>query len=186
MDKKILNIVITGGPCGGKTTSLDELAKMLRSDGYTVYICPETATELISAGIKPFGDYKLNLRDFQEMVLDKQLSNESFVRKAASMCSNEKVAILYDRGILDNRAYIDHAIFSEFLKDRKMSEADILTRYDVVIHLVTAAKGQEEYYTLLNNTARTETKEEACKSDDKTIEAWIPFYNHKIVYNKID
>ena len=79
MDKKILNIVITGGPCDGKTTALDELTKLLRSYGYTVYLVNETATELITDGIRPFGDNALPLKDFQEFIFDAQQSVDSFL-----------------------------------------------------------------------------------------------------------
>ena len=41
------------------------------------------------------------------------------------------------------------------------NEKDLRDNYDAVFHLVTAAKGAEEFYTLSNNTARTETVEEA-------------------------
>ena len=34
-----------------------------------------------------------------------------------------------------------------------------MNRYDLVIHLRTAALGKEEFYTLDNNSARTETAE---------------------------
>ena len=77
--KNIFNIVVTGGPCGGKTTALDELLKLLRSYGYTVYIVSEVATELINDGIR---------------------------REAALKCPNDNVAILYDRGVHDNKAFL--------------------------------------------------------------------------------
>lgn len=35
-------------------------------------------------------------------------------------------------------------------------DAAVLARYDMVVHLVTAADGAQEYYTLANNAARTE------------------------------
>ena len=49
--KKIHNIVITGGPCGGKTTALEKISKTFREMGYLVLIVNETATELIRDGI---------------------------------------------------------------------------------------------------------------------------------------
>ena len=183
MGKKILNIVVTGGPCGGKTTSLDELSKLLRSYGYTVFICPEAATELINNGIRPFGDYSFDLKAFQSIILDMQVAHENIRRKAARLCSNDKVAILYDRGILDNRAYINDEIFSELMIERGMNEVDILTSYDIVIHLVTSAIGKEEYYTTLNNEARTETVEQARIQDKKTMETWRKQKKKKIVGN---
>ena len=181
--KEILNIVVTGGPCGGKTTALDELTKYLRSLGYTVYTTSEVATELITDGIRPFGDDKLDIRTFQSFVLDAQIYKEQIRKKAAILCHNSKVAILYDRGILDNRGYIDDNIFDELLKERNLSESEILTRYDLVIHLTTAAIGKEEYYTTLNNSARTETVEQAKSQDQKTLAAWRNHPNLRIVGN---
>ena len=61
-----------------------------------------------------------------------------------------------------------------------------MDRYDLVIHLVTAADGKEEFYTTANNGARTETKEEAREKDKKTLQAWLGHDNLKIVGNETD
>ena len=124
--KEILNIVVTGGPCGGKTTALDELTKLLRGYGYTVYLVSEVATELINDGIKPFGENKIPLLEFQKLIFDAQFSKEKIRRNAALKCPNEKVAILYDRGILDNRAYISNLEFQNIIKKRNVNEADMI------------------------------------------------------------
>ena len=181
--KNILNIVITGGPCGGKTTALDELTKLLRSYGYAVYLVNESATELITDGIKPFGDNGIELIKFQSLLLDNQINKENIRKKAAEMCPFENVAILYDRGILDNRAYLTYPEFDELMKERNINEEEILSRYDLVFHLVTAAIGKEEYYTTANNNARTETIEEARERDHKTMETWQNHPNMYIINN---
>ena len=51
--KKILRIVITGGPCGGKTSALNGIADMLEKEGYTVisYYDGETAIEDVDKDI---------------------------------------------------------------------------------------------------------------------------------------
>jgi hypothetical protein len=46
----ISKIVVTGGPCGGKTTALSRIQRDLSHLGYTVLIVPETATALLSGG----------------------------------------------------------------------------------------------------------------------------------------
>merc|ERR1712166_1451500 len=50
-------------------------------------------------------------------------------------------------------------------------------RYSAVIHLVTAAKGAAQFYTLEQaeggESPRTETAPEAVVQDDKTSSAWI-------------
>ena len=181
--KNIVNIVITGGPCGGKTTALDEISSLLRSLGYVVYLVNETATELINDGIKPFGDNKLELIDFQKLIYEAQLCKENIRRNAAQYAKEEKIAILYDRGLLDNRAYISNEEFQKIIHERNNNESDIISRYDLVIHLVTAAIGKEKYYITSNNTARTETIAEARLMDQKTMEAWANHPNLRIVNN---
>ena len=175
--KKVVNLVVTGGPCGGKTTALEALSNFFRSEGYTVYIVNEAATELINSGICPFGENKLDPFDFQRMILKKQLSDEEIRRWVAQKCDNEKVAIIYDRGLMDNRAFITEEQFQQLLKEFNITEAEILSRYDIVIHLVTAAIGKEEYYTTLNNKARTETIQQARENDNRIMNAWK---NHTI------
>ena len=54
----------------------------------------------------------------------------------------------------------------------------------MVIHLVTAADGKSEAYTLENNSTRTEGIEEAIKLDKKTMNAWIRHHNLKIIDNE--
>ena len=59
-----------------------------------------------------------------------------------------------------------------------------LRRYDdAVFHLVTAAKGAEEYYTTANNTARTETPEQAAAADDKLLSAWVGHPHFRVIDN---
>ena len=48
-------IVLTGGPCGGKTTGQARLATFFENLGWKVFRVPETATVLLSGGIS-FGD----------------------------------------------------------------------------------------------------------------------------------
>ena len=50
----IRKIVLTGGPCAGKTTGLSWIRNAFSQRGWTVLIVPETATELISGGVAPW------------------------------------------------------------------------------------------------------------------------------------
>lgn len=182
-NKKILRIVITGGPCGGKTSALGEITKTFREQGFTVMSVNEAATELIDDGVKPFGNDndKLELIDFQRVVLEEQLAKEKTRDFAAKACKNDKVIILYDRGILDNRAYLKDEEFKMLIDEKNITEAEILSRYDLVIHLVTAADGKEEYYE--RTRVRTETIEEARQKDRRTMESWSNHPNLKIIGN---
>jgi len=42
-------VMLTGGPCGGKTTALKLLADACREKGFTVYQVPECATFLVES-----------------------------------------------------------------------------------------------------------------------------------------
>lgn len=68
MAELIGKIVLTGGPCAGKTTALARIEEELTEKGYRVFIVSESATELIKGGIKPFGISSFDLLKFQELI----------------------------------------------------------------------------------------------------------------------
>ncbi len=182
---KCLKIALTGGPCGGKTTSIDEVVLEFTEKDYRVLVVPEAATILINMGIKPFGENKIDNIEFQRMVIDLQLKLESYAEEVAKK-SDKKTIILCDRGIMDDKAYVTKEQFIELLKERNLTQFDVCKSYDLVIHLVTAANGKKEFYTLDNNSARSESIEEACIRDKKTLEAWLLHDNLKIIGNETD
>lgn len=87
---------------------------------------------------------------------------------------------------MDNKAYISDEQFHTILNKFNFKESTLLENYDMIIHLVTAADGKEEYYTLSNNTARSETVDEAIFLDRKTANAWIGHNNLKIIDNRTE
>ena len=48
---KIWRLVLTGGPCGGKTTAMARLSTFFENIGWKVYRVPEIANILLSGGI---------------------------------------------------------------------------------------------------------------------------------------
>ena len=52
--QSVTKIVITGGPCAGKTTGMSWIQNAFTERGYIVLFVPETATELISGGVAPW------------------------------------------------------------------------------------------------------------------------------------
>uniref|UniRef100_A0A0M3HI84 AAA_28 domain-containing protein n=1 Tax=Ascaris lumbricoides TaxID=6252 RepID=A0A0M3HI84_ASCLU len=50
--RRIYKVVLTGGPCGGKTTGQDRLRTFFEGLGWKVYTVPETATILLGGGVK--------------------------------------------------------------------------------------------------------------------------------------
>lgn len=50
--RRVYKLVLTGGPCGGKTTGQDRLATFFENSGWKVFTVPEAATVLLSGGVK--------------------------------------------------------------------------------------------------------------------------------------
>ena len=181
----IKRIVLTGGPCAGKSTALSKIENYFLEKGYAVLIVAESATELIQGGIRPFGNQALYGFDFQGIILDYQLNKEKTYDQAANYleATGRDVIILYDRGLLDNKAYLDLDGWRRLLSSRNLLENDLKEKYDSVIHMVTAACGAKDAYTLQNNHARTETVDEAIKLDNLTRQAWCGHPKLKVVDN---
>ena len=180
----VKKIVLTGGPCAGKTTALTWINNYFSSRGYTVLFVPETATELISNGVAPSSC--LTNYDYQTYQVRLQKAKEQIFEEASKKMKNDKILIVCDRGVLDNKAYMDDWEFKKVLKEVGTSEVKERDSYDGVFHLVSAAKGKEEAYTLSNNAARTETVEEARRLDDKIISAWTGHPHFRIIDNSTE
>ena len=186
MEKKIVRIVLTGGPAAGKTTLISRILKEFKQDdGWRVITIPETATELISGfGIKPFGNC-MSMLEFQDYVVADQLHKEKLALQAAQVVPEPNVLVVYDRALLDDKAYITDEEFEQVLAKFGLTMQAVLAKYDAVIHLVTCAKGAEFAYNL-GNAARTENLDAAIEKDDRTLRAWSAHPNLKIVDNAVD
>ena len=181
---EIVKIVITGGPCGGKSTAMSRIMKEMEKIGYKVLFVPETASELIGGGVAPWTCG--SNADFQKCLFTLQLTKEKVFESAAASMGCEKCLIVCDRGALDNKAYMTSEEFSEVLSSIGMKEVALRDNYDAVFHLVTAAKGAEKYYTLDNNQARTETPEQAREIDDNLIASWTGHPHLRVIDNSTD
>lgn len=174
-------IVITGGPCAGKSTALSRIQEEFTELGYTVLFISETATELINGGVAPWTCKTSD--DFQKFLIKLQIEKEKIFELSANSMPSEKVLIVCDRGMLDNKAYMTPDAFSNTLYELKLNEVEIRDNYDAVFHLVTAADGAEEFYTTANNTARTETPQQAIELDRKLLSAWTGHPHLRVIDN---
>lgn len=181
---EIIKIVITGGPCAGKSTAMSWVQNAFTQMGYTVLFVSETATELITGGVAPWTCGTNS--EYQQCQMKLQIEKEKIFCEAAATMSTDKVLIVCDRGALDNKAYMDALEFLSVLKAIGINEVELRDNYDAVFHLVTAAKGAVEFYTTANNSARTETVEEAAEMDDKLISAWTGHPHFRVIDNTSD
>ena len=184
MEKSVSKIVLTGGPCAGKTTALSWIKNAFTKKGYAVLIVPETATELITGGVAPW-TCQTN-QQYQVFQMRLQAEKEKIFEEAALGMKEEKVLIVCDRGALDNKAYMDELEFSVVLTELGANEVELRDTYDAVFHLVTAAKGALDCYTTANNEARRESPEQATALDDKVIAAWTGHPHLRVIDNSTD
>ena len=187
MSKRVVRIVLTGGPAAGKTTLVSRVLKEFKQeDGWRVITIPETATELISGfGIKPFGGC-MSMLEFQDFVVADQLHKEKLALEAAQLVPEENVLVLYDRALMDNKAYVSDEEYAQILaRFDGRTEESVLKNYDMVLHLITCAKGAEFAYDL-GNAARTESIEYAREMDDRTLRAWSRHPNLRIIDNDVN
>ena len=186
--ENIWRIVLTGGPCSGKTSALAALKSRLTDRGYKVIICPEAATKLIIAGILP-GEGELTGDEFQKEILLDTIEQEDRMLSAAKAYRDKgmKVVILCDRGAMDGEAYVGPGAYRALLETYGYTPRQLCDeRYHAVMHLRTAALGAEQFYTLANNSARTETPEQARALDARTFEAWQRHPHPRAIDNSTD
>lgn len=170
---KVWKLVLTGGPCGGKTTGQARLCTFFENLGWKVYRAPETANILLSGGVK-FADLSAEMaKEFQSNLLKTMLQIENTFFDLAKK-SHKNCLVICDRGAMDASAYIPREQWEEILSENGLDEVELRdNRYNQVIHMITAAKGAEEFYTLENHTSRSEGLETARMLDTKAAEAWV-------------
>lgn len=182
-EQQVVKIVLTGGPCSGKTTAQSWILSNYERLGYKVFFIPETATEHITGGLTP---WETNTSyDFQKGIFLHQIVKEDIFTEAAKRMGYDKILIVCDRGLMDNKAYMSDEEYNRLLEEYGLTKSKIMDRYDAVFHLVTAAKGAEEYYNL-DNEARKETVEQAAALDNKIINSWTGHPHFRIIDNSTD
>ncbi|HMT19056.1 MAG TPA: ATP-binding protein [Candidatus Saccharibacteria bacterium] len=178
MSDKILRIVLTGAPCGGKSTTIKTLSKP-HSDAYCA---PEVASILLGGGY-PAPDalhtwsQKWQNR-FQSAVAMTQLALEKESEERARNTGAR--VIIYDRGLLDGASYLAGGI-AELEKLSGMDEKEMLDRYDVVVHLPTIATKNENQYEKISNSLRIEDVNEVLLLEQKVLDAWERHPNRHII-----
>ena len=191
MNDRPVEIVLTGGPASGKTSSLAILSQKLSDWGFRVLVAPEVATLLISGGIFDISriaadpawlqELESHFLAFQRSLRQRYLAlAQSFVERG------ERVVIIYDRGESDVAAYIGDGAWAQLLLGAGLTLADVRDSYDAVIHLVTAAEGAEAFYSNANNAARRETAAEARALDACTLAAWVGHPHLRVIDNSTD
>ena len=141
---------------------------------------------------------------FQSSLLKAQIALEDSFYDIAK-ATGEVCLLLCDRGVMDGRGYVTEEMWGRLLEDIERSGkfnggggkgGGILgmdkddcgklrdERYEMICHLVTAAEGADEYYTLENNKARSEDGILAREIDYRLRKAWVGHPHLRIVDNR--
>ena len=183
----IKRIVLTGGPCAGKTTALVRIIEHFSNLGFKVFTVPEVPT-LYSQGGWSYLTPNRNLYYEGELaILRTQLALENSFMQLAESCT-KPTFVVCDRGTLDISAYIDRQMWGELCEKCGTSTNELRKRYDAVLHLVSAADGAEQYYTTATNSTRYEQANEeglriARDLDKKVNRAWTGHPHLRVINN---
>lgn len=178
---------LAGGPCGGKTTALARVFSYLRERGFEVITVPETFTILSSNGMSvDFFSTGGMAKIIQGTVLTVQLTMEDSIERVLRARGKPSV-ILCDRGTMDGSVYVSKEDFAQVMVEHNTDIVQLRdNRYSGIFHLLTAADGAENFYTLENNQVRHESPEQARDADKNTQKAWLGSPHLYVLDNSTD
>ena len=188
--KEIKRIVLTGGPCAGKTTALVRITEYFSNRGYKVFTIPEVPTLYSLGGWSYLTPNKDLYYEGERAILETQLALENWFMRMAETCQ-KPVLIVCDRGTLDISACISPEMWNDITAKAGTDTNALRNRYDAVLHLVSAADGAEQYYTTATNAVRYEQMNEeglriARELDKKVIKAWTGHPHLRVINNNDD
>ena len=188
--KDIKRIVLTGGPCAGKTTALVRIIEHFSNLGFKVFTVPEVPTMYSQGGWSYLTPNHDLYYEGELAILQTQLALEDSFMRLAETCTRPTFVVC-DRGTLDISAYIDKQMWGELCEKCGTSANNLRSRYDAVLHLVSAADGAEQYYTTATNSTRYEQANEeglriARDLDKKVNRAWTGHPHLRVINNHDD
>ena len=188
--ENIKRIVLTGGPCAGKTTALVRIIEHFSNLGFKVFTVPEVPTMYSQGGWSYLTPNPKLYYEGELAILQTQLALEDSFMRLAETCTKPSFVVC-DRGTLDISAYISPEMWQELCDKCGASTNQLRSRYDAVLHLVSAADGAEQYYTTATNSTRYEQANEeglriARDLDKKVNKAWTGHPHLRVINNHDD
>jgi len=162
----VLKLVITGGPCSGKTKALAELRKRF---GNRVAFVPEIATIIIGqVGILPPAHDAVAMLDFQRTVYRVQRRLEDGACRQA--LRDGKKLVIVDRGTVDSAAYMTRGL-DDLAHVAGGPIREEYARYAGVLCLATPSEAIYRKFSG-NNSARSETYPQAEAVGERIRQVW--------------
>lgn len=168
----IKKVALVGGPCSGKTTMLERLAKNPELQNRFLVV-PEAATLLLpgflavkAESVGPEHPWQKHL---QRAIIATQLGLEATY--AAHAAKNNIPLLVCDRGLLDAGVYTSDGL-GILEHEFGITPQGASDNYAGVIHLESLAVTAPHLYSKSNNKTRYETLEEAREVEARTLVAW--------------
>ena len=180
---QVETVVITGGPCAGKTSILSYLETDFKERGWFVVMVPEAATIVRGAGFKAETGV-ITVHNAQMMMIAQNEFGYLQALTHSILSGQRKILIIRDRSSLDGAAYMPSLQeFDRLARDMGLNTRD-LAEATAIIHLTSLAVDQPRMYEELkgNNPIRFETVAEAIAADQRTLGAYEHFCTkvHKV------
>ncbi|KAJ2952574.1 hypothetical protein O0L34_g6897 [Tuta absoluta] len=184
--RTVYRLVLTGGPCGGKTTGQSRISTFFENLGWKVFRVPETANVLLSGGVK-FADLTPEeAAMFQENLLKTMIQIENTFFELGRTCQRNCL-IICDRGAMDASAFISKEKWEAIMASNNWNSVELRdNRYNQIVHCVSAANGAEEFYSTEDHASRSEGVELARELDYKAAAAWIGHPYFDVIDNSTD
>ncbi|VVC89743.1 unnamed protein product [Leptidea sinapis] len=182
--KIVYKLVLTGGPCGGKTTGQSRLSTFFENLGWKVFRVPETATVLLSGGVKFVDLSPDEANKFQENLLKTMIQIENTFFELGKTCQRNCL-IICDRGAMD--AIISKEKWEAMLNNNNWNNVELRdNRYNHIVHMVSAANGAEDFYSTEEHACRSEGVELARELDYNAAAAWVGHPYFDVIDNSTD
>lgn len=165
-------IVLTGGPCAGKSKLVATLPSLIaKRTGLHSITIPETVSWMGAHGMRR-EDFP-GIVAFQTAQTMIQAAHEGEAIEASRLMGRDDTIILMDRAIPDAAAYLDADGYAAVLAANGLSPEQVMRRYDAVIFLHSVACGHETLYHARGNAMRIERDaDDAISADARTLNAY--------------
>eukprot|EP00931_Biecheleriopsis_adriatica_P007096 TRINITY_DN108410_c0_g1_i1.p1 TRINITY_DN108410_c0_g1~~TRINITY_DN108410_c0_g1_i1.p1 ORF type:complete len:430 (-),score=88.01 TRINITY_DN108410_c0_g1_i1:71-1360(-) len=170
-------VVLTGGPCSGKSSALALLRDRLTARGLQALTVPENATHFLanSDGFQPEWAGTDSQVKMQRIFLDFQIAQEEAFKSFASLHPTKRPILLLDCCTINSKVYVSDEQWEKVLAsgEEKWTEEALFARYDLVVHMATCAlEGHYEWGPGSNNPGRYHTPEQAKEQDVRCLEVF--------------
>ena len=185
---QIKKIVLTGGPCAGKTTAMVKVIEHFSVSAIRFYHSRG------SNHVHPGGHELSHLQQgffFEGRRLLSRLRSTWKTVSCMAETLQQPVIIVCDRGTMDISTHLTPDFWHRIISEAGYMDAQLRDRYDAVLHLVSAADGAEQFYTTANNAQRLEKADEeglkiARELDKKIVSAWKGHPHLRVINNHED